>query len=113
MFFLPIFTKPMLTSCYISSIIFLSRLLFLQTTQSGDTVILKDNVVYAVKHKNLKKSDSMTRRAFSHLNLCVRKTDLLLRNISNNDLIQGVAVIDSIEEYQEYFTQNIAVRSCN
>ena len=84
---------------------------FLQSTHSGDTVILKDNAVYAVKQENLK--EAMTKRTFAHLNLCVSKTDLLLRNISNNELIRGVAVIDSIDEYQEYLVQNIAVKSCN
>ena len=84
---------------------------FLQSTHSGDTVLLKDNAVYAAKQENLK--EAMTRRTFAHLNLCVSKADLLLRNISNNELIRGVAVIDSFDEYQEYLAQNIAVKSCN
>jgi len=84
---------------------------FLETTHSGDTVILKDDAVYAAKRDNLQ--EYLTRRTFSHLNLCVSKADLLLRNISNNELIRGVSVIDSMDEYQEYLTQNIAVKSCN
>ena len=85
---------------------------FLQSTHSGDTVILKDNAVYAAKQENLKEA-TMTRRTFAHLNLCVSKADLLLRNISDRELIRGVAVIDSFDEYQEYLAQNIAVKSCN
>ena len=84
---------------------------FLLSTHSGDTVILKDNAVYAAKKENLK--EAMTRRTFAHLNLCVSKADLLLRNISDRELIRGVAVIDSFDEYQEYLAQNIAVKSCN
>ena len=80
---------------------------FLATTHSGDTVILKDNAVYAAKQENLAK------RSFAHLNICVSKADLLLRNISNRDLIRGVSVIDDFDEYQDYLTQNIAIRSCN
>ncbi|GFO71717.1 hypothetical protein BJAS_P1382 [Bathymodiolus japonicus methanotrophic gill symbiont] len=78
---------------------------------SGDTIILKDNAVYAAKQENIK--SSLTKRALAHLNLCVSKTDLSLRNISNRELIRGVAIIDSADEYQEYLAQNIAMRSCN
>ncbi len=84
---------------------------FLQSTHSGDTVILRDNAVYAAKQEYLK--ESMAKRAFAHLNLCVSKTDLLLRNISHNELIRGVAVIDNFDEYQDCLTQDIAVKSCN
>ena len=84
---------------------------FLATTHSGDTVILKDNAVYAAKQENLK--ECLAKRTFAHLNICVSKADLLLRNISNRDLIRGVAVIDDFDEYQDYLAQNIAIRSCN
>ncbi len=84
---------------------------FLATTHSGDTVILKDDAVYAAKQGNLE--EYLTKRAFSHLNLCVNKADLLQRNISKNELIHGVAVIDGIDEYQEYLAQNMLVKSYN
>ena len=84
---------------------------FFDATHSGDTVILKDDAVFAVKQGYLQ--EYLARRTFSHLNLCVSKADLLLRNISNNELIRGVAIIDNVDEYQEYINQNIAVKSCN
>ena len=84
---------------------------FLEQIQSGDTIILKDNAVYAAKQDNIKAS--LSRKTFSHLNLCVSKADLSLRNISNCELIRGVAIVDSTDEYQEYLAQNIVMRSCN
>lgn len=83
---------------------------FLQSTHCGDTLILKDNAVYAAKRENL---EYLSKRTFSHLNLCVSKADLLLRNISNQELIRGVAVIDNFDEYQDYLAQDIPIKSCN
>ncbi|NOQ65164.1 MAG: hypothetical protein GQ582_11695 [Methyloprofundus sp.] len=83
---------------------------FLENTHSGDTLILKDNAVYAAKQEYLK--EAFTKRTLTHLNLCVSKADLLLRNISNRELIQGVAIVDSFDDYQSDL-ETIAVRSCN
>lgn len=87
------------------------QLSFLQQMHSGDTIILKDNAVYAAKLGDIK--TSLSRRTFTHLNLCVSKADLSLRNISCRDLIRGVAIVDNTDEYQEYLNQNIVMRSCN
>ena len=87
------------------------QLSFLEQMHSGDTLILKDNAVYAAKQDNIKAA--LTRKTFSHLNLCVSKADLSIRNISNCELIRGVAIIDSADEYQEYLAQNTAFLSCN
>jgi len=84
---------------------------FLESTHSGDTIILKDNAVYAAKQDNIK--EYLAKKTFAHLNLCVSKTDLLLRNISNRELIRGVAVIDDFDEYQDYIEQGTAIKSCN
>ena len=84
---------------------------FFEQMHTGDTIILKNNAVYAAKQENIK--TSLTRKTLAHLNLCVSKTDLSIRNISCRELIRGVAIIDSADEYQEYLTQNIAIRSCN
>ena len=84
---------------------------FLQSTHSGDTLILRDNAVYAAKQEYLK--ECLSRRTFAHLNLCVSKADLLRRNITDQELIRGVAVIDNMDEYQECLTQEIAIKSCN
>lgn len=83
----------------------------LQQTHSGDTVILKDNAVYAAKRENLR--ETLIRKTFAHLNLCVSKADLLLRNIPNNELQTGVAVIDNMDDYQDLLLDDIACRSCN
>lgn len=79
----------------------------LEQMQSGDTIILKYNAVYAAKKA------SAHSNTFAHLNLCVSKADLLLRNISNGELIRGVAIIDNADEYQQYLAQNIAILSYN
>lgn len=87
------------------------QLSLFEQMHSGDTIILKDNAVYAAKQENIK--TSLTKRTLAHLNLCVSKADLSLRNISNRELMRGVAIIDSADEYQEYLAQNIVIRSCN
>ncbi|SCN47254.1 DsrH/TusB family sulfur metabolism protein [methanotrophic endosymbiont of Bathymodiolus puteoserpentis (Logatchev)] len=84
---------------------------FLESTHSGDTVILKDNAVYAVKQENIK--ESLTEKTFAHLNLCVSKADLLLRNISNNELLRGVAILDNMNDFQDTLIDDIACRSYN
>ncbi len=84
---------------------------FLENTHSGDTVILKDNAVYAVKQENIK--ESLLAKTLAHINLCVSKTDLLLHNISSNELIRGVAIIDELNDHQDELAQNIVVRSYN
>jgi len=84
---------------------------FLESIHSGDTVILKDNAVYAVKQENIK--ESLTEKTLAHLNLCVSKADLLLRNISNSELFRGVAILDNINDYQDILIDDIACRSCN
>ncbi|MCK5870958.1 hypothetical protein BMR05_04695 [Methylococcaceae bacterium HT4] len=84
---------------------------FLEQMHSGDTIILKDNAVYAAKQENIKAS--LSKKTFAHINLCVSKADLLMRNISNRDLMRGTTIVDSTDEYQEYLAENIAIRSCN
>ena len=84
---------------------------FLEKTHAGDTVILKDDAVYALTKENLR--ESFMQKSFSHFNLCVKKSDLLLRNIANHELIQGVFVIDEFDEPIEYQSHNIAFLSCN
>jgi sulfur relay protein TusB/DsrH len=84
---------------------------FLDSTHSGDTIIFTENAVLAMIQNNIEK-ESMTQKAFNHINLCVRKADLLLKNISNHDLLRGVAVIDDLQ-YQNVISQQCAIRSCN
>jgi len=84
---------------------------FLEKTNSGDTLMLKDDAVYAVKKENLR--ETLIKKSFAHFNLCVKKSDLLLRNIANHELIHGVSVIDDFDESNEYQAHNIAFLSCN
>ncbi|WP_031433864.1 DsrH/TusB family sulfur metabolism protein [Methylomarinum vadi] len=79
-------------------------------TTTGDTVIFTDNAVYAVKQSDIEKT--LLEKTYTHINLCVRKADLLLRNISNRDLFRGVAVLDD-SDYQSALQQEPAVRSWN
>ena len=83
----------------------------LDCTHTGDTVIFTDNAVFAAIHENIE-NESLTKKTFSHINLCVRKADLLIRNISNSDLLQGVAIIDDMQ-YKNAISEDFMIRSCN
>jgi sulfur relay protein TusB/DsrH len=72
---------------------------FLEKTHTGDTIMLKDDAVYALTKENLR--ESFIKKSFTRFNLCVKKSDLLLRNIANHELIQGVSVIDEFDEFDE------------
>jgi len=84
--------------------------LFIENTHSGDTIIFTDDAIIAVKQSNT--LESLTQKAFSHINICVRKTDLLLKNISKNDLLRGVTIIDEMQ-FQYATTEEFAVKSYN
>lgn len=84
---------------------------FLDSTKSGDTVIFTDNAVLAVKQENIEK-ESLTQKTFNHINLYVRKADLLIRNISNSELFRGVVIIDELQ-YENVKSQYFAIRSNN
>ena len=82
----------------------------LANTSVGDTVVFTDNAVYAVKQSDADKDP--LRKTYSHINLCVRKADLVLRNISSRELFKGVAVLDDFD-YQSALNQNVAIKSWN
>jgi len=84
---------------------------FFNATNKGDTLILKDNAVYAAKLEN--QLESLPKKTLAHLNLYVNKADLLIRNISKNDLLRGVAILDNANDYQDVLLDNIACRSFN
>jgi len=84
---------------------------FLDAAHFGDSIILKDEAVLAIKKDNLR--PSLIQKSLAHLNLYVKKSDLLLRNITQNDLVQGVSVVDDFDEQYEYQAQNVAFLSCN
>jgi len=83
---------------------------FIENTHSGDTIIFTDDAILAVKQSNT--LESLTQKAFSHINLCVRKTDLMLKNISKSDLLRGVTIIDETQ-FQYATTEEFAVKSYN
>ena len=84
---------------------------FLNSTHSGDSVIFTDNAVFAAKQDNFE-TESLIKKTLSHINLYVRKADLLIRNISNNELLHGVIIIDDTQ-YKNAISQDFAIKSCN
>ena len=84
---------------------------FLDNTHSGDSIFFTDNAVLATKQDNIE-TESLMQKAFSHINLYVRKADLLIRNISNEDLFRGVIIIDDIQ-YENAISQDFVVKSYN
>ena len=84
---------------------------FLDIANSGDTVIFTGNAIFAVKQNNLD-TETLTQKAFSHINLCVRKADLLIKNISNSELWHGVTVIDE-DQYKNATAESFVIKSCN
>ncbi len=84
---------------------------FFEHTHSGDTVIFTDNAVLALKQENFD-HESLAQKTISHINLYVRKADLLIRNISNTDLLRNVVVIDDMQ-YELALSQSIAIKSYN
>ena len=85
---------------------------FLDNANSGDTVIFTGNAIFAVKQNNLGTEKTLTQKAFSHINLCVCKADLLIKNISNSELWRGVAVIDE-DQYKNATKDYFVIKSCN
>lgn len=84
---------------------------FLDHTNAGDSIIFTDNAVLAVKQKN-HEPRILSKKTLSHINVYVRKVDLLTRNISNNDLLQCVTVIDE-GQFQKAIYQDFVIKSLN
>lgn len=77
---------------------------------SGDTVIFTENAVFAIKRGDVE--PSLFKKTYGHINLAVRKADLILRNIQSCELLKGVVVLDDID-YQSVLQQESVVRSWN
>ena len=84
---------------------------FLDNTHSGDSVIFTDNAVFAAKQECIE-TESLSQKTFSHINLYVRKADLLIRDIPNKELYRGVVIIDDMQ-YENAISQDFAIKSCN
>jgi len=84
---------------------------FLENTHSGDTVIFTDNAIFAVKQHNPEIA-TLTQKAFRHINLCVRKADLLIKDISNSELLRGVTILDETQ-YINATAEDFVIKSCN
>lgn len=80
-------------------------------THSGDSIIFTDNAVVAIKQNNLD-FETFTQKALSHINVYVRKADLLLSNISSQELLRGVVIIDELQ-YESAISQDFAIKSYN
>lgn len=83
----------------------------LEKTSSGDTVIFTDSAIFAVKQNN-SETETLIQKTFSHINLCVRKADLLIKNISNSELLRGVTIIDEAQ-FKSATTEDCAIKSYN
>lgn len=67
----------------------------LEQTSYGDTVLLTDNAVYAVKKTD--KSDKIFKKVSRHLNFCVLGSDLLSRGVSTSEIFRSVCVIEDCD----------------
>ena len=83
----------------------------LDNAVSGDTVIFTENAVLAVKQENMA-AESFSQKTLVHINLCVRKADLLLRDISKSELLRGVVIIDEMQ-FENVLLDDFALKSCN
>lgn len=83
----------------------------LDSAVSGDTVIFTEDAVLAVKQENIE-TESFSQKTLAHINLCVRKADLLLRDISKSDLLRGVVIIDEMQ-FEDVLLNDFAFKSCN
>ncbi len=84
---------------------------FITNTHSGDTVIFTDDAILAVRKNNVD-IEYLTKKTFNHINLCVKKADLLIKNISNHELLRGVAILDD-SQFSNAMTDCFAIKSCN
>ena len=82
----------------------------LEQTSYGDTVLLNDNAVYAVK--KTEKSDKIFKRVSRHLNFCVLSSDLLSRGVSTSEIFRSVCVIED-RDLSTITEEKTVVRSCN
>ncbi len=84
---------------------------FIENTHSGDTIIFTDDAVLAVQQNNID-PESLTQKALSHINLYVRKADLLIKNISKSELLRGVVIIDE-SQFKAATAKEFAIKSYN
>ncbi len=83
----------------------------LDRARSGDTVLFIENAVFELK-KRRHSLCILKKQAMAHLNLCVRKQDLVRRGISSKEIGKRVAIIDD-QDYQNVLEQNTIVKSWN
>lgn len=76
----------------------------------GDTVVLTNNAVYALTQDD--NDLCLLSKALSKITLCVRNTDLLLRNISQSELLSEVAILDD-RDYADILDNDLALGSWN
>ena len=82
----------------------------LEQTSSGDTILFTENAVYAAKKTET--SFRSLQKAFSHLNFCVLKTDLIQRGVSFNDIQRNIPIIDE-DDYIDIKENSMAIKSWN
>ncbi|WP_198244115.1 DsrH/TusB family sulfur metabolism protein [methane-oxidizing endosymbiont of Gigantopelta aegis] len=82
----------------------------LEKTVEGDTVIFTENAVYSIKQDNT--TLKWIQATLKHVNICVRKADLMIRNIDISELITGVAILEDFD-WPMLESQEAVVRSWN
>ena len=82
----------------------------LEKASNGDTFVFTENAVYAMQQNSTELN--LAQKTFAHFNLCVRKADLLLRNLSISDLLKGVTIIEDFD-YPSLLKQDQVIRSWN
>ena len=82
----------------------------LDHTAFGDTIVLTDNAVYAVKQNN--EIHKLFKQALKRLNCFVLGSDMKARGLNTDEIVNGVSIIDEID-YEDIADESIAVRSWN
>jgi len=82
----------------------------LEKTAEGDSIIFTENAVYSIKQNNT--TLKWIQATLKHVNICVRKADLMLRNIDISELIAGVAILEDFD-WPMLESQEAVVRSWN
>ena len=77
----------------------------------GDSVIFTDHAVLALK-PDFYCDNKFIRKAIKHLNLYVRRVDLILQNMSTKELPKGVVILDE-HDFKSAVTPEIAEKSLN
>ncbi len=83
----------------------------LNRTRCGDTILFLENAVLAL-NKQDQCISTLMQRLLLHINLCVRKGDMLAQGLTRQELFNHVAVLDELD-INALEHQDSAVKSWN